>query len=85
MYLARREFGKILRVYPLKTRETPRAWPFNPVNYTGAELTKAALAAGSHSGIAATGHTRTEARANLALAEEAGIDQLAYIAEVVRA
>jgi hypothetical protein len=84
MYLARREFGKVRRVYPLRTTGQPCAWPFNPVNYTGAELTPAALAAGSHGGIAATGRTRGEACANLALAEEAGIDEWT-VWEVVRA
>lgn len=82
MYLARREFGKIARVYPLKVSSAPCAWPFNPVNYTGVELTAAAQSAGSHGGIAATGATRSGALANLAMAEEMNVDQPFQIVEV---
>lgn len=73
MYLARRESGKILRVYPLREQSEPVTWAFNPVNYTGAELTAAALAARSHCGICATGKTRAEAIAALHEAEEDAI------------
>lgn len=77
MYLARREFGKALRVYPLKTTSEPRAWPFDGCN-PGSDLHTAAA---MHTdmppgGVCATGYTRTEAVANLALAEDAQIDEL---------
>ena len=72
MFLARRETGKALRVYPVDTTETePRAWTFNCcVNQEKGFLTQGALSAGSTGGVSATGRTRGEAIENLQTAEE---------------
>jgi hypothetical protein len=73
MFLARREIGKALRLYPLKTNDEPTAWKFDCIHpENGHKIpTDAALRAGSYEGVAATGHTRSEALANLQIAEEA--------------
>ena len=81
MYLARREFGKQLRVYPLKSHQRPCAWPFNPTDYDGVSPTTAALAAGTNAGVAAIGYTRSGAIKNLELALDAGIDELTHLEE----
>jgi hypothetical protein len=74
MFLARREAGKVLRVYPLKSVSAPCAWPFKCTNPETGFSTQAALNGDSFPGIAATGYTRAGAIQNLTLAEDAGIE-----------
>lgn len=71
MFLARREFGKALRVYPLKTSSIPAAWLYDGRHPETGLPTSAALSSFTFGGVAATGFNRSEAIANLQLAEEA--------------
>ncbi len=76
MFLARREFGKIVRIYPVSTLDQPTIWPFEPRNPETRRYTQAALNAGTGPGQAATGRSRAEALKNLGLAEfmQPGVD-----------
>ncbi len=74
MYLARREAGKVLRVYPLHTLERePRAWIFDGRHPETTLPTSAAMNAHVFNGCAATGYTRGEAVTNLHTIEEQAI------------
>lgn len=73
MFLARREFGKTLRIYPLKTTDSPCAWLFDGVHPETLKHTAAALHADTYGGAAGTGNTRSEALSNLHIAEEAAV------------
>ncbi len=79
MFLARREFGKIPRVYAIRGAHRPQAWPFVPANPETGKYTQASLNAGTGPGICATGDTRAAALENLYAAEEAGIDELTVL------
>lgn len=68
MYLARREFGKQLRVYQLKTVDAPVGWFFDPWENPNGWRVNPAIC---EQGAAATGSTRSEAIANLQLLEDA--------------
>jgi hypothetical protein len=76
MFLARREEGQRLYVYPLREASGPCAWPFDGRHPETGLTTSAAMSLGLFNGIAATGETRAAAIQNLEIAEQAGIEEL---------
>ena len=84
MYLARREFGSIVRVYEVNDARPPHAWPYDYINKETGLVTSAGMSTGTVGGICATGNTRSEALTHLGLAEEAEIDGLCMFEEVER-
>lgn len=75
MYLARHEFGKLTRVYPIRAVMPTKVYTFTPVTGDGSDQPRRPSPL-SGPGICAVAPTRTEALALVHENEEVAIEEL---------